>query len=48
MKMYCLKCRRKVEAAEVEEARTKKGKMMLKGKCPDCGTTVCKFIKSDK
>jgi len=26
-----------------EETATKRGTKMMKGKCPDCGTTVCRI-----
>lgn len=43
--MYCLKCKAKRMAINVQETKTKNGRNMLKGKCPVCGTTMCKFIK---
>jgi|TARA_R100000501_G_C2510442_1_gene42274 uncharacterized protein YlaI len=43
MQGYCVKCKKKVEIADAVIAKTKKGKPMTKGKCSDCGTTVCSF-----
>lgn len=40
---YCVKCKKKVEMKDAKKTQTKKGKDMMKGKCPDCGTTVCTF-----
>ena len=40
---YCVKCKKKVEIKDAAKTKTKKGKDMMKGKCPDCGTTVCTF-----
>ena len=31
------------ETKTKEKTKTKKGKEMIKGKCPDCGTTVCRM-----
>lgn len=38
---YCVKCKAKVEMKDPKESLTKRGTRMAKGKCPDCGTTVC-------
>ncbi len=34
---YCVKCKAKKEGV------TKNGKPITKGKCPDCGTTICRI-----
>ena len=44
MTAYCVKCRRKVTPDNAKKVRTKNGRMMLKGKCPICGTTVVRFV----
>lgn len=41
---FCVKCKEKVEIQDGVETKTKKGIRMLKGKCPDCGTIVCRFL----
>jgi len=41
---YCVKCREKVKMKNGKETTTKNGRKMMKGKCPDCGTTVNRFI----
>lgn len=40
---YCVKCKRKVEMLEPIKMKTKKGVNMLKGKCPNCSTKVCRI-----
>jgi len=41
---YCVKCKKKgVEMKNPKLTKTKKGKAMMKGECPHCGTTVCTF-----
>ncbi len=42
---YCMKCKKKVEMLNPIQTKTKRGTNMLKGKCPVCGTTVCKMVK---
>lgn len=44
MTAYCMKCRRAVTPEGAKKVRAKNGRMMLKGKCPICGTTVQRFI----
>ena len=41
---YCVKCKKKVEMQNGKETKTKRGTKMMKGKCPDCGTTVCRIM----
>ena len=40
---YCVKCKGKCEIKDAKKTKTTKGKDMIKGKCPNCGTTVCTF-----
>jgi len=42
---YCVKCKKKVEIENPVEGKTKKGGVIYRGKCPNCGTTVCRFGK---
>lgn len=45
---YCVKCKKKGQ--EMKEAvvnQTAKGGFMAKGKCPDCGTTMCAKMSKD-
>lgn len=48
MEGYYVKCKNKVEMKDPAETTTKNGKPIMKGKCPDCGTTVCKILPSKK
>jgi len=41
---YCVKCKKKVQMKDGSETKTKKGTRMMKGKCPECGTTVCRIL----
>jgi len=41
---YCVKCKAKREMTNAKEVKTKNGRRMLKGKCPTCGTTMCKIL----
>ena len=41
---YCVKCKKKVNG-EGEIVETSNGRKMFKGKCEECGTTICKFLK---
>ncbi len=46
---YCVKCKKKGQ--EMKDAvihQTPKGGFMAKGKCPDCGTTMCAMMSKDK
>ena len=40
---YCVKCKKKVDIQGAKESKTKKGIKIAKGKCPKCGTTVCRM-----
>lgn len=42
---YCVKCGEKREMQNPEEARTKTGRKMLKGTCPECGSGMSLFVK---
>ena len=41
---YCVKCKKTVEMKDGKETKTKRGTRMMKGKCPKCGTTVCRIL----
>jgi hypothetical protein len=43
MQMYCVKCRTKRDAEDVEAVTMKNGKPATKGKCPVCGTGMYKI-----
>ncbi|MDD5192974.1 MAG: DUF5679 domain-containing protein [Candidatus Nanoarchaeia archaeon] len=40
---YCVKCKKTVTMKDGKESKTKRGTTMMKGKCPNCGTTVCRI-----
>ena len=44
MEVYCVKCKAKKTITEHEIVTTKNNRKMAKGKCPDCGTGVNKFL----
>ena len=45
---FCVKCRRKVELVNPEEVTLKNGRKAIRGKCPNCGTTVYVFVGRKK
>jgi predicted RNA-binding Zn-ribbon protein involved in translation (DUF1610 family) len=45
---YCVKCRTKREVKEGAVHVTANGRRMAKGPCPECGTTVTRFLPSEK
>jgi hypothetical protein len=44
MQGYCVKCKGKKEIKDGKEVVTKNGRRMMKGKCPTCGTTMCRIL----
>ncbi len=40
---YCVKDKKMVEMLNPKETKTKRGTKMFKGKCPNCGITVCRI-----
>ena len=40
---YCMKCKAKKIMENPEQGTTKNGKPIAKGKCPDCGSTICRI-----
>ena len=44
MTVYCVKCKASKEITEYKIVTTKNKRRMAKGKCPDCGTGVNKFL----
>jgi len=39
----CMKCKKQVEIKDPQKVKNAKGKEYIRGKCPNCGTTVCTF-----
>jgi hypothetical protein len=45
---YCVKCKKKGQLMkEAQMNKTAKGGFMAKGKCPDCGTTMCAMMSKE-
>ncbi|MBN1685783.1 MAG: hypothetical protein JW852_03965 [Spirochaetales bacterium] len=45
---YCVKCKQKREMKNVQVTTNEKGRRQAKGTCPQCGTKMNLFLKSDK
>ena len=45
MEAYCVKCKAKKEMKDAKKVTMKNGRSAMKGKCPDCGTTLFRIIK---
>jgi len=46
---YCVKCKAKGRVMkDAVISQTPKGGFMAKGKCPECGTTMCAMMSKDK
>ncbi|MBU2104916.1 MAG: hypothetical protein KKF67_04065 [Nanoarchaeota archaeon] len=46
---YCVKCKKKGQKMKDSAiTQTARGGFMAKGKCPDCGTTMCAMMSKDK
>ena len=46
---YCVKCKKKGQKMKTPViTQTARGGFMGKGKCPDCGTTMCAMMSKDK
>jgi len=47
MEARCMKCKGPREMSEPKIVMTKRGGYMAKGKCPDCGTVMCRIMSKD-
>ena len=45
MEAYCVKCKAKKEMKDAEKVTMKNGRNAMKGKCPDCGTSLFRITK---
>ncbi len=45
MEAYCIKCKGKKEMKDAKEVTMKNGRSAMKGKCPDCGTSMFRIQK---
>ncbi|MGD1996363.1 MAG: DUF5679 domain-containing protein [Anaerolineae bacterium] len=43
---YCVKCRKRQTVKDGRVTETSKGRPMAKGTCPECGTTVTRFLSA--
>jgi len=46
MEAYCVKCKGKKEMKDPKEVTMKNKRKASKGKCPDCGTSMFRIMKS--
>jgi len=44
MEAYCVKCKQKKEMTDAKEEVLKNGRRAMKGKCPVCGTVMCRIL----
>ena len=44
MEAYCVKCKAKKEMVEGKKVTMKNGRNAMKGKCPDCGTSLFRIM----
>jgi RNase P subunit RPR2 len=47
-KAYCVKCRDKRTMKNAQVTTNAKGRRLAKGICPECGTKMNLFLKSEK
>ena len=45
MEAYCVKCKAKKEMKDANKVTLKNGRNAMKGKCPDCGTSLFRIVK---
>lgn len=45
MEAYCVKCKGKKEMKDPQKVTLKNGRNAMKGKCPDCGTSLFRIVK---
>jgi Zn finger protein HypA/HybF involved in hydrogenase expression len=45
MQAYCVKCKGKKEMKDGQEVTLKNKRKAMKGKCPDCGTSLFRIMK---
>lgn len=46
MEAYCVKCKGKKEMKDSKKVTLKNGRAAMKGKCPDCGTSLFRITKA--
>lgn len=45
---YCVKCKNIKQMKDEQNVTLKNGRLALKGKCPDCGTSMFKILGKKK
>lgn len=45
---YCVKCKKMIDVKDGVLKMSKNGRRMLSGKCPNCNTSVNKFLPNEK
>lgn len=45
MQAYCVKCKAKREMKDATKVTLKNGRNAMKGKCPECGTSMFTITK---
>ena len=46
--VYCLKCKKNCELNDIEVKQSKNNRTYQIGKCVNCNSKVCRFLKKDK
>lgn len=46
MEAYCVKCKAKKGMKDAQKVTMKNGRTAMKGKCPDCGTSLFRIMKA--
>jgi hypothetical protein len=47
-KGFCVKCKKQQEMNDAQNVTLKNGRIAIKGKCPVCGTVMCKILGKKK
>ncbi len=47
-KGYCVKCKANKEMKDEQQVTLKNGRQAVKGKCPDCGTSMFRILGKAK
>ena len=45
---WCMKCKEKVKVKDGKGEVTKNRMMIVKGKCPNCDTNICRILGKEK
>ena len=47
MKLYCLRCKKKIDVGDVKKTKVAKNRWAYKTKCPKCGCNMYQFCSAD-